>query len=222
MTVKAMADATHAAKMDAVYRTQRHFYDLTRKYYLLGRDRLIGRLAVPTGGSVLEIGCGTGRNLIAVARRYPHARLFGLDISEAMLEQARANIARAGLDRRITLAQADACDFDVSALFGVAAVDRAFMSYTLSMIPDWRAALSAGLGALAEEGQLHVVDFGQQAELPHVFRRLLLKWLALFHVDPRAELFAAAKALAAQSGRQVAAKSLYRGYAWSVEIGRFG
>ncbi len=215
-------DSGHAEKMDAVYRTQRHFYDLTRKYYLLGRDRLIRRLAVPTGGSVLEIGCGTGRNLIAAARRYPDARLYGLDISEAMLEQARANIARAGLQDRITLAQADACDFDVAALFGVATVDRAFMSYTLSMIPDWRAALSAGLGAIAEEGQLHVVDFGQQAELPSAFRTMLLKWLALFHVDPRADLFDAAKALAKQAGRHVAVKPLYRGYAWSVEIGRFG
>ncbi|MEP4422552.1 MAG: methyltransferase domain-containing protein, partial [Nitratireductor sp.] len=71
----------HAALMDANYRFQRHVYDLTRKYYLLGRDRLVDALQVPAGGSVLELGCGTGRNLVRVARRYPHARLFGLDIS---------------------------------------------------------------------------------------------------------------------------------------------
>ena len=40
--------------MDAIYRSQRHFYDLTRKYYLLGRDALIEGLAPPPGGSVLE------------------------------------------------------------------------------------------------------------------------------------------------------------------------
>ncbi|RUV53463.1 SAM-dependent methyltransferase, partial [Mesorhizobium sp. M5C.F.Ca.IN.020.14.1.1] len=33
--------ARHAELMDGVYRWQRHIYDLTRKYYLLGRDRLI-------------------------------------------------------------------------------------------------------------------------------------------------------------------------------------
>ncbi|TIQ66810.1 MAG: SAM-dependent methyltransferase, partial [Mesorhizobium sp.] len=33
--------------MDGVYRWQRHIYDLTRKYYLLGRDRLISGLEVP-------------------------------------------------------------------------------------------------------------------------------------------------------------------------------
>ena len=33
--------ANHAALMDGVYRWQRHVYDVTRKYYLLGRDRMI-------------------------------------------------------------------------------------------------------------------------------------------------------------------------------------
>ncbi|TIM21480.1 MAG: SAM-dependent methyltransferase, partial [Mesorhizobium sp.] len=56
--------ANHAELMDGVYRWQRHIYDLTRKYYLLGRDRLIDGLDVPVGGTVLELGCGTGRNII--------------------------------------------------------------------------------------------------------------------------------------------------------------
>ena len=63
-----MADAhetagNQAEAMDAMYRYQRHIYDLTRKYYLFGRDRMIDRLAVPEGGTVLEVACGTGRNL---------------------------------------------------------------------------------------------------------------------------------------------------------------
>ena len=36
-----MGDAAPAALMDRLYRRQRHFYDVTRKHYLLGRDRLI-------------------------------------------------------------------------------------------------------------------------------------------------------------------------------------
>jgi S-adenosylmethionine-diacylgycerolhomoserine-N-methlytransferase len=82
--------AAIAALMDRNYRFQRHIYDATRKYYLLGRDPLISGLAVPQGAAVLEIGCGTGRNLLQVAHRYPDARLFGLDISAAMLEKADA------------------------------------------------------------------------------------------------------------------------------------
>ncbi len=78
--------------MDSVYRRQRHIYNVTRKYFLLGRDHLIGELKPPSNGTVLEIGCGTGRNLIAAARAYPEARLFGLDVSTVMLSTARANI----------------------------------------------------------------------------------------------------------------------------------
>ena len=62
-------DARHRDLMDRIYRHQRHIYDLTRKYYLLGRDELITALAPPGNGSVLEIGCGTGRNLLAVRLR---------------------------------------------------------------------------------------------------------------------------------------------------------
>ncbi len=60
-----------AEAMDGIYRWQRWIYDLTRKYYLLGRDRLIADLDAADGASVLEIGWGTGRNLVAAARRYP-------------------------------------------------------------------------------------------------------------------------------------------------------
>lgn len=84
--------AEHAGLMDRVYRRQRHIYDFTRKYYLFGRDKLIGQLALGPSETLVEVGCGTARNLIAIARCYPGARLFGLDASEAMLETARAAI----------------------------------------------------------------------------------------------------------------------------------
>ena len=44
------AAATAAEKMDAIYRRQRFIYDATRRYYLFGRDRLIGSLKPPLGG----------------------------------------------------------------------------------------------------------------------------------------------------------------------------
>ena len=202
--------------MDAIYRTQRHFYDLTRKYYLLGRDALIDGLAPPAGGSVLEIGCGTGRNLICAARRWPDARFYGIDISEAMLETARANVTKAGLSDRIFFAQGDATAFDAMALFGFAGFDRIFQSYTLSMIPDWRGALREGVAKLAPGGRLDVVDFGQQEQLPGWFRGLLFAWLAKFDVSPRPDLFAAIDEIAPRAQHT----PLYRGYAWSARIFR--
>ena len=56
-----MSAIDRAGLMDRVYRHQRHFYDATRKYYLIGGDPMLAGLNVPAGGSVLKIGCGTGR-----------------------------------------------------------------------------------------------------------------------------------------------------------------
>jgi S-adenosylmethionine-diacylgycerolhomoserine-N-methlytransferase len=60
--------------MNRIYRHQRHIYDFSRKYFLLGRGRVIGELDARDGARVLEIGCGTGRNLILAARKCPGAR----------------------------------------------------------------------------------------------------------------------------------------------------
>lgn len=214
------AASGHAGQMDAIYRSQRHIYDLTRKYYLLGRDALIAGIAPPAGGSVLEIGCGTGRNLIAAAKAWPDARFFGIDISEAMLETARGKVAKAGLSDRIVLAQGDATAFDPQALFGVGEFDRIFQSYTLSMIPDWRAAIREAAGKLAPGGRLDVVDFGQQEGLPRAFRAGLFAWLARFDVAPRATLQPALIEAASEVGGKARFLALYRGYAWSGRISR--
>lgn len=212
------ATADTARLMDAVYRNQRHVYDLTRKYYLLGRDLLIDRLAPPPSGTVLEVGCGTGRNLIAAARRYPQARFFGFDISERMLQTARANVAKAGLEDRITLTCGDASDPQVVSGFGDAALtsngfDRVFFSYTLSMIPVWSQALQVGADALKRDGRLSLVDFGQQEKLPKLFRQGLFTWLRAFHVEPRADLEQALKETCSTHDLAFALSSLYRGYA---------
>lgn len=206
--------------MDAIYRSQRHIYDLTRKYYLLGRDALIAGIAPPPGGMVLEVGCGTGRNLIAAARAFPNARYFGIDISTAMLETARAKVAAAGLSHRIELAQGDATGFDSKALFGVGQFDRVFQSYTLSMIPDWQGALGEAAGKLAPGGRLDIVDFGQQEALPRPFQVMLFAWLAKFDVTPRAALPDAVRATARTHGLVCRFTSLRRGYAWSASLAR--
>lgn len=208
----------HAERMDGVYRGQRHIYDLTRKYYLLGRDRLIDELTPPVGGNVLEIGCGTGRNLIAAARCWPGAHFHGIDISEEMLKSARTAIARAGLARRVTVARGDATRFDPNALFRVNSFDRIFQSYTLSMIPDWQGAIREATRHLSAYGSLHIVDFGQQEDMPDWFRGALFAWLARFHVEPRALLIEAAREAANDVGARLAVTRLYRGYAWALRL----
>ncbi|WP_026790317.1 class I SAM-dependent methyltransferase [Pleomorphomonas oryzae] len=199
------------AAMDRMYRLTRHIYDATRKPYLLGRDRMIAGLEVPPGGTVLEMGCGTGRNLIAAGRRHPGARLYGFDISGEMLKTARRNVEHSGLE--ICLAEGDACVFDAEANFGVAQFDRVYFSYTLSMIPDWATALAHGLALVKDGGRLSVVDFGFCEELGTPARTLLHGWLSLFHVTPRADLHAEMARLAKKSGRTLHFERPARGYA---------
>jgi S-adenosylmethionine-diacylgycerolhomoserine-N-methlytransferase len=199
--------------MDAIYRYQRFIYDASRKYYLLGRDRLIEELAPPPGGRVLEVACGTGRNLVKAARRYPDASFYGFDISSAMLGTARGTIARHGLAGRVIVATGDATEFSGERLFGVPAFERVFVSYSLSMIPPWRAALRQAFASVAPGGRLHIVDFGEQAGLPRWFRTGLRAWLAKFSVEPRAELQYELAALAAETGARLEFERLLRDYA---------
>ncbi len=214
------ATADTAQLMDAVYRNQRHFYDLTRKYYLLGRDKLISRLDATAGAGVLELGCGTGRNLIAAAKHYPEARFYGIDISLEMLETARSNIEKAGLAGQIVLAQGDASDPEAPSVFGPQTFDRVFYSYTLSMIPVWRQALATGMAQLAPGGRVLVVDFGEQERLPVLFKKALFAWLSKFHVSPRADLETELATMALQNGAGLAVERPYRGYAFYAEITR--
>ena len=153
-------------RMNRMYRRQRHIYDGTRRYYLLGRDQLIATLNPAAGASVLEIGCGTGRNLVLASRLYPAARFFGVDVSTEMLTSAVSAISRRGLTGRVRVAHGDGTAFDPQTLFEVPSFDHAMISYSLSMIPDWGRALDRAVEVLKPAGVLAVVDFSEQHRLP--------------------------------------------------------
>ncbi|HKY85559.1 MAG TPA: class I SAM-dependent methyltransferase [Pseudorhodoplanes sp.] len=206
-------EMTAAIAMDRMYRRQRHVYDFTRRYYLLGRDLLIRRLNPASGDHVLEIGCGTGRNLVAAARRYKDAQFLGIDISREMLKSSGRAIAQADLQSRVRVAFADAADIDPSALLGRPKFARIFISYSLSMIPDWPRVLDGAIRLLADGGELHIVDFGRQEHLPRWFRNALRQWLALFHVHPRDEMERTLMALAGRVNARVSIERPYLGYA---------
>ena len=205
----------HGALMDGVYRWQRHIYDATRKYFLFGRDTMIAGLDLGEGGTVLEVGCGTGRNLALIAENWPRAELYGLDISAEMLKSAAAK-----LGPRAHLAMADATSFAPDALFARASFDRVVVSFALSMIPDWQAAMLAACAAIAPGGALHIVDFGDASGLPAPARWLLNRWLAHFHVTPRLALAASARLLATHHGLTLAAKPGPLGYYQIITLTR--
>ncbi|MDQ0421282.1 S-adenosylmethionine-diacylgycerolhomoserine-N-methyltransferase [Peteryoungia aggregata LMG 23059] len=207
----------HALRMDRMYRYQRHIYDLTRKYYLLGRDHMIARLGIPSGGSLLEVGCGTGRNMVLARRHHPTAMLYGLDISAEMLATARAKFAGERVPPRFEVGDATAF---TAADFGQTGFDRVMISYALSMIPDWPAAIDRAIAALGPEGALHIVDFGQQERLPRAFRTGLQAWLTRFHVTPRPDLRAVLEERATANALKLTFEPLWRGYAWHAVLAR--
>ena len=213
------ASDSAALRMDRMYRLQRLIYDPTRRWYLLGRDRLIHELEPPPGGHVLEIACGTGRNLVRIAERYPHARLYGIDVSTEMLKSARAQRRRAGIEGRLALAGADATRFDpVHALDGPHRFERIVIAYALSMIPDWRAALDHALTLLSPGGSLHVVDFDAMERWPIAARAAMRAWLAWFHVTPRPEAGPYLVERARENGATADTRVIAGGYACLTRI----
>jgi SAM-dependent methyltransferase len=90
------------------------FYDLDTE----GLDADLAfwiQLARRTGGPVLEIGCGTGRVLLPLARA--GFSVVGVDVSPAMLAIAREKVAVARLGKQVELVQADALDLHLNRLF---------------------------------------------------------------------------------------------------------
>ena len=204
--------------MDSMYRIQRYFYDITRKYYLLGRDRLLDEMKVRPGESVLELGCGTARNLIILGRRQADAKLFGLDASSAMLETARSKVEASGV-KNITLKTALADDFTFDGTFGLGEpFDKIFFSYSISMIPPWGESIGNALANLKRGGDLFIVDFYDQAELPGPFRKFLKWWLSKFHVRFWPELMPHLRSIEENGAVSLHIEPLFRRYSFIARM----
>jgi len=205
-------------KMDHMYRHMRHVYDATRKYYLLGRDTLLDRIAQHPPDRILEVGCGTARNLIGLSAKLPHAQLFGLDASTEMLKTAVKSVRRAKQTRRIVLRHGLAEHLDHFHTFGLTEpFDTIFFSYTLSMIPTWPQALEVALKNLKPNGRLYIVDFWDQADLPKWFAKLLNHWLENFDVIYRPELLEHLNKLAQRQEIDLNITSFGRRYAFIAD-----
>src|SRR6187402_3520672 len=81
-------------------------YDLLNRIISLGMDRGWRRrtakaLALGPGDLVLDLATGTADLAIAVARRWPHCGVVGVDPSAAMLARGQTKVDRAGLGGRI-------------------------------------------------------------------------------------------------------------------------
>ena len=165
------------------YRLHAGIYDLTRWSFLWGREALVRQVAVRfTPSSILEVGCGTGKNLAHLGRLFPRAQLWGVDLSADMLAVARKKFQ--GRAHPLTLIQA-AYDRPVAEK---PYFDLVVFSYALSMFnPGWEQALTAANQDLAPGGVIAVVDF-HDSNSP-IFKH----WMGLNHVRLDGHLLPALK-----------------------------
>jgi S-adenosylmethionine-diacylgycerolhomoserine-N-methlytransferase len=130
-----------------------------------------------------------------------------------MLTSAIAAITRSGLNRQIRVAHGDATAFDPRTIFGNGSFDHVMISYSLSMIPNWKRVLERAASSLKAGGCLHIVDFGNQQGLPQITRALLRRWLSMFDVTPRDELEGALQYIAVSCDARLRFERPFRGYA---------
>ncbi|MDQ7782836.1 MAG: class I SAM-dependent methyltransferase [Desulfomonilaceae bacterium] len=109
-------------------------------------ERLLRLMAPPHGAYILDVGCGTGASCVQILDAVPGSRVLGLDISPAMLEQARTAI---GESERLTLVEGDAsrladyCDDKFDAIV---------YSASIFLIPDFRESLVQARSLLKVNG----------------------------------------------------------------------
>ena len=171
---------THGAEMNSVYRYTRHVYDISRKYFLFGRDKLISEVANKSGQKICEIGCGTGRNLIKLAQLNSSNQLFGIDASDLMLEIARGKIKRHNLQHLVSTSSGLAEEFHFHTSFDVI-----MFPYSLSMISDQEGAIRNAFKFLNPGGVILILDFGDLEGFPLIVGQLFKKFLKRFSVSPR-------------------------------------
>ncbi|MEI6712808.1 MAG: methyltransferase domain-containing protein [Verrucomicrobiota bacterium] len=162
--------------LENYYDLHARIYDATRWSFLFGRDDLLNHIK-RTPRRILEVGCGTGKNLIALHRRFPQASITGVDLSDSMLNVARRKCTP--FSRNITLQRA--CYN--APIHPDEPFDLIVFSYALSMVnPGYAAAIEAAHADLAPGGTLAVVDF--HATSTPWFER----WMGVNHVRMNGQL----------------------------------
>jgi len=168
-----MSDST----MENYYRFHAEIYDLSRPFFLFDRDKTSKELDIKENDTVLEVGCGTGANLRYLAEKAGQGgHVYGLDCSESMLKKSREKIEKYGWTN-VSLIKEYAEKYTLEEK-----ADLILFSYSLTMIPDWKAALDNAIKNLKDRGKLVILDFYVWNRYEAVFN-IWKKWLNINHVN---------------------------------------
>lgn len=124
---------------------------------------VLDRLAPTDGQTVLELGCGTGRDAAVLLAEHPYCRLVALDASPRMLEAARETLAPYA--DRVQLREVDLrTPFEMDE-----SVDAAMSVATLHWVPD-HAPVFGSVAAALKAGGWFVAEAGGAGQLENVYR----------------------------------------------------
>lgn len=156
LTLSPVRGKSHQDRLESFYGGQAQAYDAFRKRLLQGREELYSSIAVPAGGCWVDVGGGTGSNLEYLGENiHQLGQAYIVDLTPSLLKVADDRIAQRGWKNVKTL-HADATTLTLPE--GQLA-DVVTFSYSLTMIPDWFAAVDAAWRLLKPGGTLGVVDF---------------------------------------------------------------
>ena len=156
------------------YRKKAQHYDVTSRLYPVPgypqrtqRIRAVRALGLRPGASMIDLACGTGLNFPLIEDLVGRdGRIVGVDLTDAMLAQARRRIAANGWSN-ISLVQADAATFDFPT-----GVDAILSTYALSQVPECALVIAHGAAALSGTGRWVVLDLKVPDSTPSWLTRL--------------------------------------------------
>jgi ubiquinone/menaquinone biosynthesis C-methylase UbiE len=155
----------------ASYNRMSKWYDvLTGESEKKFKDIGLQFLSVQPGETVLEIGFGTGRTLLPLARSVGETgKVYGLDISEGMLEVAGSRLRKAGLSGRVELKCGDATALP----FPDQSFEAVFLCFTLELFdtPEIPIVLKECRRVLRPNGHICVVAMSKKGK-PNLMTRL--------------------------------------------------